>query len=105
MLHFAGRVLTNLLPTQQQTSTTMSWITTIEGKPDPNYKDEVPDPSIPDRMVSTKRAKQPFLSYVFPTPTNDSLLFTRSWLLVGTRNTATNRRNYTPPGASVTTHE
>ena len=42
----------------------MSWITNIEGKPDPNYKDEGPkvaDPAIPDRMVSTKRANQPFL--------------------------------------------
>ncbi|KAI9433298.1 cytochrome b5 [Lactarius indigo] len=44
----------------------MSWISNIEGKPDPNYKDDgpkVPDPAIPDRMVSTKRANQPFLSY------------------------------------------
>jgi len=40
----------------------------MEGKPDPNFKDDgpkVPDPAIPDRMVSTKRANQPFLKYVF----------------------------------------
>jgi hypothetical protein len=46
----------------------MSWITNIDGKPDPNFKDDgpkVPDPAIPDRMVSTKRANQPFLKYVF----------------------------------------
>lgn len=45
----------------------MSWITNIEGKPDPNYKDDGPkvaDPAIPDRMVSTKRANQPFLKCV-----------------------------------------
>lgn len=44
----------------------MSWIANIEGKPDPNFKDDgpkVPDPAIPDRMVSTKRANQPFLAY------------------------------------------
>ncbi|KAN0131239.1 cytochrome b5 [Lactarius tabidus] len=44
----------------------MSWITNIDGKPDPNFKDDgpkVPDPAIPDRMVSTKRANQPFLKY------------------------------------------
>jgi len=38
----------------------------MEAKPDPNFKDDgpkVPDPSIPDRMVSTKRANQPFLAY------------------------------------------
>ncbi|KAI0296072.1 cytochrome b5-like heme/steroid binding domain-containing protein [Multifurca ochricompacta] len=44
----------------------MSWIANIEGKPDPNFKDDGPkvaDPAIPDRMVSTKRANQPFLAY------------------------------------------
>jgi len=44
----------------------MSWITNMDGKPDPTFKDDgpkVPDPSIPDRMVSTKRANQPFLKY------------------------------------------
>ncbi|KAI0260921.1 cytochrome b5 [Gloeopeniophorella convolvens] len=44
----------------------MSWIGNIEGKPDPNFKDDGPkvaDPAIPDRMVSTKRANQPFLAY------------------------------------------
>jgi hypothetical protein len=43
----------------------MSWISNMEGKPDPNFKDDgpkVPDPAIPDRMVSTKRANQPFLA-------------------------------------------
>lgn len=38
----------------------------MEGNPDPNFKDDgpkVPDPAIPDRMVSTKRANQPFLAY------------------------------------------
>lgn len=46
----------------------MSWITNPDGKPDPNFKDDgpkVPDPAIPDRMVSTKRANQPFLKCVF----------------------------------------
>jgi len=46
--------------------TTMSWITNIDAKPDPNFKDDgpkVPDPSIPNRMVSTKSANQPFLKY------------------------------------------
>ncbi|KAH9987903.1 cytochrome b5-like heme/steroid binding domain-containing protein [Russula compacta] len=44
----------------------MSWITNMEAKPDPNFKDDgpkVPDPAIPDRMVSTKRANRPFLAY------------------------------------------
>ncbi|KAH9991490.1 cytochrome b5 [Russula vinacea] len=44
----------------------MSWITNMEGKPDPNFKDDgpkVPDPAIPNRMVSTKRANQPFLAH------------------------------------------
>lgn len=43
----------------------MSWISNMEGNPDPNFKDDgpkVPDPAIPDRMVSTKRANQPFLA-------------------------------------------
>ncbi len=46
-------------------SNNMSWITNMEGNPDPNFKDDgpkVPDPAIPDRMVSTKRANQPFLA-------------------------------------------
>lgn len=41
----------------------------MEGKPDPNFKDDSPkvaDPSIPNRMVSTKNANKPFLSYVLP---------------------------------------
>lgn len=44
----------------------MSWLSNLEAKPDPNFKDESPkvaDPSIPDRMVSTKRANRPFLAY------------------------------------------
>jgi len=44
----------------------MSWISNIDGRPDPNFRDDtpkVPDPAIPDRMVSTKRANQPFLAY------------------------------------------
>ncbi|KAI9510976.1 cytochrome b5 [Russula earlei] len=44
----------------------MSWISNLEGKPDPNFRDDgpkVPDPTIPHRMVSTKRANQPFLAY------------------------------------------
>ncbi|EIM88392.1 cytochrome b5 [Stereum hirsutum FP-91666 SS1] len=44
----------------------MSWLTNMEGKPDPNFKDDSPkvaDPSIPNRMVSTKNANKPFLSY------------------------------------------
>ncbi|KAI0069157.1 cytochrome b5, partial [Artomyces pyxidatus] len=44
----------------------MSWITNIEAKPDLTFKDENPkvkDPSIPNRMVSTKRANKPFLAY------------------------------------------
>jgi hypothetical protein len=39
----------------------------MEAKPDPNFKDDdpkVPDPAIPNRMVSTKRANQPFLACV-----------------------------------------
>lgn len=46
-------------------SSIMSWITNMEAKPDPNFKDDgpkVPDPAIPDRMVSTKRANRPFLA-------------------------------------------
>jgi hypothetical protein len=46
----------------------MSWITNPEGRPDPNFRDDGPkvaDPAIPDRLVSTKRANQPFLAYVF----------------------------------------
>ncbi|THH21048.1 hypothetical protein EW146_g425 [Bondarzewia mesenterica] len=44
----------------------MSWITNLDGKPDTTYKDDSPkvaDPSIPNRMVSTKRANRPFLAY------------------------------------------
>ncbi|TFY60712.1 hypothetical protein EVG20_g7322 [Dentipellis fragilis] len=44
----------------------MSWIGNLEGNADPNYRDEGPkvaDPSIPNRMVSTKSANQPFLAY------------------------------------------
>jgi len=43
----------------------MSWLANMEGKPDPNFRDEepkVPDPAIPNRMVSTKRANRPFLA-------------------------------------------
>jgi hypothetical protein len=46
----------------------MSWISNPQGRPDRNFRDDgpkVPDPAIPDRMVSTKRANQPFLAYVF----------------------------------------
>ena len=55
--------------------TTMSWLAGLaQGKEPPPYKDtstdKVPDPSIPDRMVSNKAANQPFLAYVF---TVDSL--------------------------------
>ena len=45
----------------------MSWITNIDARPDPNFKDDgpkVPDPAIPNRMVSTKSANQPFLKCV-----------------------------------------
>lgn len=38
----------------------------MDGRPDPNFRDEepkVPDPAIPNRMVSTKRANRPFLAY------------------------------------------
>jgi hypothetical protein len=43
----------------------------MDGRPDPNFKDDgpkVPDPAIPNRMVSTKSANQPFLKcvYFFP---------------------------------------
>ncbi|KAI0034435.1 cytochrome b5-like heme/steroid binding domain-containing protein [Vararia minispora EC-137] len=44
----------------------MSWISNIEGEPDLTYVDphpKVPDPSIPNRMVSTKRANKPYLAY------------------------------------------
>ncbi|KAI0313445.1 cytochrome b5 [Amylostereum chailletii] len=44
----------------------MSWMGNLEGEHDPNFVDEnpkVPDPSIPNRMVSTKRANKPFLAY------------------------------------------
>ncbi|KAI0253167.1 cytochrome b5-like heme/steroid binding domain-containing protein [Lactifluus subvellereus] len=44
----------------------MSWFSNPEGRPDPNFVDDGPkvaDPAIPDRMVSTKRANQPFLAY------------------------------------------
>jgi hypothetical protein len=55
------------LDTKRHTVTTaiMSWISNMEGKPDPNFKDDdpkVPDPVIPNRMVSTKRANRPFLA-------------------------------------------
>jgi len=43
----------------------MSWLANMEGRPDPNFRDEepkVPDPAIPNRMVSTKRANRPFLA-------------------------------------------
>src|SRR6266702_4588142 len=86
------------------TSTNMSWITNIDGKPDPNFKDDGPkvaDPAIPDRMVSTKRANQPFLSCVFHSFTNDYSPLSR----LGTKHTATSRQSYTPPGASVKTHD
>jgi len=44
----------------------MSWITNIDGKHDPNFKDDTPkvaDPSIPNRMVSTKTANKPYLAH------------------------------------------
>lgn len=85
----------------------MSWITNINAKPDPNFKDDgpkVPDPAIPDRMVSTKRANQPFLKCVLsfgvvtPTPP-----YSHTFANKGTRPTATNRPNYTPTGAHAKT--
>lgn len=47
----------------------MSWLAGVAGGEDPPpYKDtstdKVPDPSIPNRMVSNKSANQPFLAYV-----------------------------------------
>lgn len=59
----------------------MSWLAGVAGGEEPSpYKDtstdKVPDPSIPNRMVSNKSANQPFLAYVlnsqhtvFPTDT------------------------------------
>jgi predicted heme/steroid binding protein len=46
----------------------MSWLAGLaQGKEPPPYKDtstdKVPDPSIPDRMVSNKAANRPFLAY------------------------------------------
>ncbi len=52
-------------PNDSVTTAIMSWISNMEGKPDPNFKDDdpkVPDPAIPNRMVSTKRANRPFLA-------------------------------------------
>ena len=47
----------------------MSWLAGLgTGEEPPPYKDtstdKVPDPSIPDRMVSNKTANRPFLAYV-----------------------------------------
>jgi len=47
----------------------MSWLAgLVRGEEPPPYKDtstdKVPDPSIPNRMVSNKAANQPFLVYV-----------------------------------------
>lgn len=80
----------------------MSWFSNPEGRPDPNFVDDGPkvaDPAIPDRMVSTKRANQPFLAYVSPLA-YVSAAFNVSFRL-GTKPTATNKRKSTPPGASV----
>lgn len=57
----------------------MSWLSEMAGgTPPPRYVDnsstpKVPDPSIPDRMVSTKSANRPFLAWVLQKVPSSSL--------------------------------
>ena len=84
----------------------------MEGNPDPNFKDDgpkVPDPAIPDRMVSTKRANQPFLAWVFHIFHDISCQQAHVYKIYalfffqGTKHTATNKQGFTPHGSNAKT--
>lgn len=80
----------------------MSWLAGLaRGEEPPPYKDtstdKVPDPSIPNRMVSNKSANQPFLAYVLK---DQYSVFPTDMLLINKdiRNTEQIRRHYMPLG-------